>query len=162
MRVSYNGEYLRVVAPYGFHETRIAQLINCNQAKVCKIVAEAQKKVQVVQTTQPRKHYEKHKEAAREYIEEKVRYFNNYYRLRHGRISIRNQKTRWGSCSTKKNLNFNYKILFLPEHLADYVVVHELCHLLEPNHSKAFWYLVSKRLPDYKERHKELQKYRIT
>jgi predicted metal-dependent hydrolase len=68
------------------------------------------------------------------------------------------QKSRWGSCSRKKNLNFNYKLIQLPLELADYIVVHELCHLQEFNHGQGFWNLVGETIPDYKARRDELRK----
>jgi len=102
--------------------------------------------------------YLKYKEVARELVERKVLEFNKIYKFKYNRISIKNQKTRWGSCSTKGNLNFNYKIALLPEKMADYIVVHELCHLYEFNHSQNFWKLVEKTVPDYKEIRKELKK----
>ncbi len=77
------------------------------------------------------------------------------------RISIRNQKTRWGSCSSKKNLNFNYKITLLPFELAQYLVVHEFCHLKELNHSNDYWKLVESILPNYKELHQKLYKLNL-
>lgn len=67
-----------------------------------------------------------------------------------GRVTIREQKTRWGSCSSKNNLNFNWKLIMAPPDALDYVVVHELCHLYEFNHSPRFWALVTKFKPDYK------------
>ncbi|MDE1924740.1 MAG: M48 family metallopeptidase [Patescibacteria group bacterium] len=73
------------------------------------------------------------------------------------KIFIKNLKTRWGSASKNGNLNFHYKILFLPPHLASYLVVHEVCHLKEFNHSKEFWALVASELPDYKKLRKELR-----
>lgn len=76
------------------------------------------------------------------------------------RVMIRNTKSRWGSCSKKGNLNFNYRIVFLPPALADYLVVHELCHLGEFNHSHKFWDLVAKAIPDYKKLQKELRHVR--
>ena len=79
----------------------------------------------------------------------------------YGRISMRNQKTRWGSCSSNGNLNFNNRLLFVPKELVDYVVVHELAHRKEMNHSNAFWNVVEKYMPDYKERRKKLREYHI-
>ena len=69
--------------------------------------------------------------------------------VRPGRITVRDQKTRWGSCSSKGNLNFNWKLIMAPPQVLDYVVVHELCHLLEFNHSPRFWTLVEAQMPDY-------------
>jgi predicted metal-dependent hydrolase len=88
----------------------------------------------------------------------KVLQWNKVYGFTHGRISIKNQKTRWGSCSKKGNLNFNYKIALLPERLADYIIVHELCHLGEFNHSQKFWKLVSEKFPNYLQLKKEIKR----
>ncbi len=68
-----------------------------------------------------------------------------------GRIIVREQKTRWGSCSSKHNINLNWKLIMMPEEILNYVVVHELAHLKQMNHSKAFWEEVEKVLPDYKK-----------
>jgi len=66
-----------------------------------------------------------------------------------GKVTIRAQKTRWGSCSSKGNLSFNCLLMLAPEHVRDYVAVHELCHLRQMDHSPAFWRLVERLLPDY-------------
>lgn len=87
---------------------------------------------------------------ALEKIPERVRYYAEIMKVAYGRITIRNQKTRWGSCSGKGNLNFNCLLMLAPEKVIDYVVVHELCHLIEMNHSKAFWEQVERVMPDYK------------
>mgnify|MGYP001580115796 FL=1 len=105
-----------------------------------------------------KREYKKHREQARLFVMEKVEKINKIYNLSFGRISIRNQKSRWGSCSKKRNLNFNYKIIFLSERLAEYIVAHELCHLQEFNHSRNFWNLLSTAVPDYQQRRKELRK----
>jgi len=101
--------------------------------------------------------YLKHKEKARVLVMERLAEFNKIYGLAPNRIAIRNTKSRWGSCSKKGNLNFNYRIVFLPPKLADYLVVHELCHIQEFNHSQKFWDLVAVAVPDYKKLRKELR-----
>ena len=88
---------------------------------------------------------------ALEYIPGRVAYFSKQVGVNYGGITIRNQKTRWGSCSSKGNLNFNCLLMLTPPKVIDYVVVHELCHRKEMNHSKAFWDEVAKILPDYKK-----------
>ena len=98
-----------------------------------------------------------YKKEALEQANRKVAYFNDYYKFTFQKITIKNQKTRWGSCSRKGNLNFNYKIALLPEQLSDYIIVHELCHLGAFNHSKKFWNLVAKTIPNYLEARKELR-----
>lgn len=101
--------------------------------------------------------YLQYKEVTRKHVHEKLSYFNQHYGFSYNQVRIKNTKSRWGSCSLKKNLNFSYKLALLPEHLLDYVVVHELCHLKELNHSRAFWSLVEKVIPDYEKRRKELR-----
>lgn len=90
-------------------------------------------------------------------IPQKVRYYAQIIGVTYGRITIRNQRTRWGSCSGKGNLNFNCLLLLMPEEVLDYVVVHELCHRKEMNHSARFWAEVEKILPDYRQRRKWLK-----
>ncbi len=102
------------------------------------------------------KHYVTHKEAARALTLQRLAYFNLFYNLTWNRVAIRNQRRCWGSCSAKKNLNFNYKIFFLPEHLRDYIIVHEMCHLTHLNHGKDFWDLVAMQMPDYRVHVQEL------
>jgi len=106
--------------------------------------------------------YLKYKDNARALVQEKVERFANEHGNRYNKISIKNQKTCWGSCSRKANLNFNYKILFLPENVQDYIITHELCHLKEFNHSKRFWKLVTGMFPDYQEVKTELRKHSMS
>lgn len=94
---------------------------------------------------------------AKQLIEERLEFYRTAYGVSWSAVSIRNQKTRWGSCSRDGRLSFNYRLLFLPEQLRDYVIVHELCHLKEFNHSPRFWNLVAQTFPDFKTLRKELR-----
>lgn len=106
-----------------------------------------------------RRAYLEHKEKARAFVHERVAYWNQFYSHSYKRISIKNTKRVWGSCSRKGNLNFSFTLFFLPSELADYVIVHELCHLKEHNHSSRFWTLVEKQLPNYKTLRRGLRRY---
>ncbi len=88
---------------------------------------------------------------AMERLSERVKHFGAIMEKSPGRITIREQKTRWGSCSSLGNLNFNWKLIMAPPEALDYVVIHELCHMIEMNHSPAFWAQVERRMPDYKK-----------
>ena len=94
---------------------------------------------------------------ALQYIPKRVSYFAKQIGVTYGKIKIRNQKTRWGSCSSKGNLNFNCLLMLTPPEVIDYVIVHELCHRKEMNHSRVFWVEVEKVLPNYKEQVKWLK-----
>lgn len=91
------------------------------------------------------------------YIPGRVAHFAPLVGVTYGRITIRNQRTRWGSCSSKGNLNFNWRLIFAPEEVVDYIVVHELAHRKEMNHSRAFYNVVASVLPDYKVQEKWLK-----
>ncbi len=106
--------------------------------------------------------YNKHKEQTRALIYSKLEYWVPICEVSFKRVAIRNTKRCWGSCSSLGNLNFSYKMLFLPECLIDYIVVHELCHLKELNHSPKFWAEVEKIIPDYKNLIMELRKLEKT
>ena len=86
---------------------------------------------------------------AREAIPQRVAFYAQQLGVTYGRVTIRTQRTRWGSCSSEGNLNFNCLLMLAPAEVADYVVVHELCHRKEMNHSRAFWGEVAQILPDY-------------
>ncbi len=99
-----------------------------------------------------------YKDKALKMVTERLLELNNeHYGFKFNKIAIKNQKTRWGSCSKKRNLNFNYKILFLSPKMRDYIIIHELCHLREFNHSNKFWRLVAKAIPNYADIVEELK-----
>lgn len=96
-----------------------------------------------------RMHYLLNKSEAKKLVKQKLEEWNEKLELEYRSFSIKNLKSRWGSCSSNKNLSFNYKILFLPEMMQDYIIVHELCHLKTMNHSKKFWALLGNIMPNY-------------
>jgi predicted metal-dependent hydrolase len=93
----------------------------------------------------------------RQKIEKKVMEYCSTYSVKHTKITIRNQKTRWGSCSKSGSLSFNQSIVALPEQYFNYIVAHEVCHLREFNHSKKFWNLVAETIPEYRSIIKSLR-----
>jgi predicted metal-dependent hydrolase len=89
---------------------------------------------------------------ARSFFEETVEEYAEKMEVSYKSITLRNQRTRWGSCSAKENLSFNWRLLMAPEGVAEYVVVHELAHLREKNHNKTFWRIVGEYMMDYKQK----------
>lgn len=103
------------------------------------------------------KDYVKARSLARAVFEQKVSLYAKLMQVSYGRISIRDQKTRWGSCSGRGNLNFNWRLILAPEEVLDYVVVHELAHRKEMNHSDRFWAQVAAVMPDYRKQRQWLK-----
>lgn len=101
--------------------------------------------------------YLEHRERALALVTSRLAYFNAFYNFKYNKITIRNQTSRWGSCSRRGNLNFNYRIALIDPELADYVIVHELCHLGEFNHSPKFWELVARTMPEWRRVRKKLR-----
>lgn len=95
---------------------------------------------------------------AKRYLPERTNDLADKYGFKINKVTVRNQKTRWGSCSVRGNLSFNFNLVQYKKEIIDYVILHELCHLKEMNHSKKFWLLVEKICPDYKILRKELKK----
>ncbi|MDE6882701.1 MAG: M48 family metallopeptidase [Lachnospiraceae bacterium] len=97
--------------------------------------------------------------AAKEYFPKRTAYFHQFTGGTYKRITIRDQKTRWGSCSAKGTLSFNWRLMLAPPAILDYVVVHELCHLTHMNHSAAFWQAVESVYPDYRSARQWLKEH---
>ena len=94
-----------------------------------------------------------YRQQAKLYLPQRTREIAAALGFEYGRVRIKNQKTRWGSCSSKRNLNFNLRLMMAPPDAIDYIIVHELCHLVHMNHSKSFWALVAKHCPNCKAWH---------
>lgn len=123
---------------------------------------ENQRRIQPAIHTEEKSHQtlaleKRYRDAAKEYIPKRVEYYHQFTGGHFDKITIRDQKTRWGSCSASGTLSFNFRLMMAPPRVLDYVVVHELCHLTHMNHSKDFWNMVENILPDYKEHRKWLK-----
>lgn len=144
-----------VRAPYGVTEKYIEKFLNKNEAWISKQMNEIKVKKKSVESGNVENvTLDKIKalaDQALEIIPTRVEYFARIIGVTYGNITIRNQKTRWGSCSSKGNLNFNCLLMLAPPEVLDYVVVHELCHRKQMNHSTAFWSEVEKAFPDCKK-----------
>ena len=138
-------------APYGLPEKRIRKFVEEKEGWIRKKQAEMkdrQKNVRRLCFT-PEQRWE-YAQKAGETITARVSYYAARMGVSYGKITIREQKTRWGSCSSAGSLNFNWKLILMPKEVLDYVVVHELAHRREMNHSKAFYAVVEAVMPDYK------------
>lgn len=154
LQVKEDGQVV-VRAPLRMPGQQIQEFVRKHTAWIRKKQELVQKKsVQPVITEQERR---EGIEAAKQYIPQRAAYFARRMGVTYGRITIREQKTRWGSCSSRGNLNFNWKLMRMPPEALDYVVVHELAHRKEMNHSARFWAIVEQELPDYRERRKMLR-----
>lgn len=98
---------------------------------------------------------------AKEYLPSRTYSLAQKFNFRYNRVFIKNAKTLWGSCSAKNNINLNLHLMRLPDHLIDYIIIHELCHTIEKNHGTPFWKLMDSILGDAKQLSKELRKYSI-
>lgn len=148
---------MTVTAPHSVSPTRIERLLADRHTWI----NEATARMQNIKTlpVSGRRAYLKYREQARALITERVVHWNVRLGYAFNRIAIKDTRRAWGSCSRKGNLNFSYALLFLPQELVDYVVVHELCHLKEHNHSRAFWLLVERVFPNYRLLRAELRTY---
>jgi len=136
----------------------IKKFISSRQNWIAKNLDDIKKRPSIFAIKHTKTEINKYKKQTKKLVEERLKYFNQFYNFKYNRVAIRNQKSRWGSCSAKQNLNFNYRLCLLPTELSDCVIVHELCHLKEMNHSKRFWALMAKAIPNYRSLEKKLKK----
>lgn len=142
-----------VRCPYLMSDDRIRELVQSKATWIRKKLASQPTQQQPMTPEQLRTLAN----SAKSYIPERVKYYAVQMGLSYGRITIRSQQTRWGSCSGKGNLNFNCLLMLAPTQVIDYVVVHELCHRRHMNHSAAFWKAVEEVMPDYAQWRKWLK-----
>ncbi|MBQ7789583.1 MAG: M48 family metallopeptidase [Clostridia bacterium] len=154
LQIKRNGSVI-VRAPFKTSERVIDDFVNKHTDWINKKLISVKSKKEYEATD--KETVEKLKRQAKEFILPRVSYFSKIMGVFPERVSINSAKTRFGSCSSKKSLNFSYRLVFYPPEAIDYVCVHELAHLTEMNHSKKFWAIVEKYLPDYKERKKLLK-----
>lgn len=148
---------VKVRAPKRCPKSTIECFLNEKESWILKHVNKAMQNPPVMKnllSVQERNRYIK---IARDIFTQKTAYYASILNVTYGRIPIREQKTRWGSCSSEGNLNFNWRLIFAPEEVLDYIVVHELAHRREMNHSQAFYAIVKSILPDYKKSQKWLR-----
>ncbi|MDO4321865.1 MAG: SprT family zinc-dependent metalloprotease [Lachnospiraceae bacterium] len=157
LQVTRDGQVV-VRAPLRMSSARIKDFVNRNSAWIEKKQGEwaLVREKQHIITEQERA---EGIAAAKQYIPQRAAFYAERMGVTYGRICIREQKTRWGSCSSKGHLNFNWKLMLMPGDVLDYVVVHELAHRKEMNHSPKFWAVVEKELPDYRQLRDKLKKY---
>lgn len=158
VEVRQDGSVL-VRAPRNCPQSRIDTFLKEKQAWVLAKVEEQKEKEADSMKIQPLSEAEQrlYRDKAREIFEQKVSYYAQMMGVSYGRIAIRDQKTRWGSCSGEGNLNFNWRLIFAPAGVLDYVVVHELAHRKEMNHSPRFWKVVEDTMPEYRKYQKWLK-----
>lgn len=149
------GGQVVVTAPKWLAQLKVREYVQSQQAWIAEKLAQTKSPSQFPQLTKDELARVK-KMALRSFIE-RLKELNVHYNFVYTRVGVRDQSTRWGSCSKSGGLSFNYRLYFLRPELQDYVLVHELCHLKELNHSAKFWALMAETLPDFKTLRKELK-----
>ncbi len=148
-----------ITVPFYYRKETFSKFLEDNSEWLQKNLQKEKREKRLLSGYYSRKEYLYLKERSRAFILGEIEECNRLYNFSYTKVHIRNQRSCWGSCSTRKNLNFHYKLFLLPKRLAHYVIVHELCHLQEMNHSSRFWELVSQAIPDYKELRRELKRW---
>lgn len=154
-----SGGQVKVRAPRRTSKSAIDRFLIEKQDWILKHLTKAAEEAAPTPPPLPEQERRRYIELARDIFTRKTAYYASIMKVTYGRISIREQKTRWGSCSSKGNLNFNWRLIFAPEEVLDYIVVHELAHRREMNHSPAFYRIVESVLPDYKKEQKWLREH---
>lgn len=149
------------VLPSGVAEWRLHAFVRDRQEWIKRKLGEFEARSPKTVLPSSKKEFEAKRQAAKGKIEARVSELSQRYGFSFSRLSVRDQRSRWGSCSERGNLSFNYRLAELPGELMDYVIVHELCHLRVFNHSRAFWEEIEKIIPAYRSFRKSLRNYVI-
>ena len=157
LKVSVDGT-VTVRIPYGVRPEEADRFVEAHVDWIRKRIAECRERAAARPAYTDRER-EAGKRLAKELLLKKCRYFAERMGVSYGTVTVREQKTRWGSCRAKGNLNFNWKLALMPEEILDYLVVHELAHRKEMNHSDRFWAEVERVLPDYRQRRAWLKEH---
>ena len=160
LEITPSGEVL-VRAPRYMSETEIRAFVESKSSWLAKHLHKKEQDMESLREEGgfTEQEMERLRELAKKVIPDKVAYYARLMGVTYGRISIRRQKTRWGSCSREGNLNFNCLLMMAPPEVLDYVVIHELSHRLEMNHSARFWAQVEKAMPEYRVPRKWLKEH---
>lgn len=147
---------LLVRAPFGTPGSKICEAVSSHIDWIEKHIEKQKKRVDKTADLSE-DDIRRLKKQARQTLTAKTQFFSEIMGIKYGRITITGAKTRFGSCSSKGNISYSYRLMLYPEEAIDYVVVHELAHVLQMNHSPEFYKIISSVLPDYKRRRKLLK-----
>ena len=152
---------LHVTLPKRAKEHDAERFMRQSKAWVLKRLKEHENSTALLIPNIPKRQRALYLDYAKLYIQKKLIEINRVYHFSYNAVRVIDQSSQWGSASSQNNLNFNYKLIFLPEDLAHYVIAHELCHLGEMNHGKAFWKLLEKAVKSPRDRDRELSRYHL-
>lgn len=156
----YPGGEVAVTAPLWLAHEDIEKFFYSRSNSLLRVLFRERQRPRRIRLANGAGEFEKNKAFVTALVHERLNFWNKNYGYSIGKITVRNQKSRWGSCSKKGNLNFNWKIALLPGEMADYIIVHELCHIGEFSHSRKFWELVARTIPNYRALRQRLKNYR--
>ena len=145
---------VEVVAPQRLSQKLVLEFVESRTDWIRRHVKKAQGKNVI---WAEKKFISQYKNQTEGLVNEQCEYFSEVYGVKYKQVNVRSFRSQWGSCSREKKISFSYQLALLPPELQELVIVHEVCHLIELNHSKAFWSLVAKMVPDYLKRRKELR-----
>lgn len=161
LKLSYKPfEHLVVTVPYLMSFKYAAEYLDSNRERVNKFLARI-KKIEKDKTPVSDELLKLMRKEAKEYLPARVRELAKIHNLKVNDIRLKNHKTKWGSCSSKNNINLNINLIRLPNRLIDYIIMHELAHTVHHNHSAEYWKFLEKILPGAKTLDKEMRRYRV-